>query len=654
MLRAMAHPLLGPRTASLRPGVRLEEGDGTLRLVAERDLDGLATGRFDRPSSWVGFRPAAAPGAAGARFGGYTWTQFGLPVDAGPALDFRFDHGRTLVSPAVVFPLFGVHPEHGACLLAPLDGFHEQVVAVVEGELRWGWQGDLDRVPAGFTTELGVFEGGSVRGLLAQWGALVRERAGVRPAPRDADVATSHLSYWTDNGAAYWYRTEPGRDLVETLEAKAAELRDAGVPVHAFELDSWFYPHEKSRAVQEVGYLDTVPPTGMLRWEPREDVLPQGVDGLRARLGDPPLILHSRHVSARSPYVDEDAWWLQHGLAHPKDPRFFARWMRDAAAWGATCYEQDWMWVIWFGMPPLRAEPGRARAWQRALDAAAAELGLSLIWCMATPADFAEATRLPRVAAVRTCDDYRFADDPAFLWTWFLVVNAMAGALGLWPFKDVFFSARGEGIDGDPHPEVEALLSALSGGPVGIGDRLGRTDPAVVARTCRADGLLVKPDRPVAALDASLLGAPRRGEGLLWGEAGSGAWRYVVALHAADTDAPVADALALGGEALVYDWRRGTAGPAARIEATLGHRDWAYHVVCPIRDGVALIGDPERYATMGDQRVVPVDDRSAEVHGAPGETVTVRWWTRSAGIMDTPVRIPEAGRIVASLPPHAG
>ena len=43
----------------------------------------------------------------------------------------------------------------------------------------------------------------------------------------------------------------------------------------------------------------------------------------------------------------------------------------------------------------------------------------------------------------------------------------MARALGLVPFKDVFLA-------GGPHAAFEALLSSLSAGPVGIGDRLAQ------------------------------------------------------------------------------------------------------------------------------------------------------------------------------------
>ena len=38
-----------------------------------------------------------------------------------------------------------------------------------------------------------------------------------------ADPTSTQLSYWTDNGAAYWYRTEPGR----TIGASVIDAVDA-------------------------------------------------------------------------------------------------------------------------------------------------------------------------------------------------------------------------------------------------------------------------------------------------------------------------------------------------------------------------------------------------------------------------------------------
>ena len=54
---------------------------------------------------------------------------------------------------------------------------------------------------------------------------------------------------------------------------------------------------------------------------------------------------------------------------------------------------------------------------------------MTVMWCMATPGDFIATVELDRVVAVRTSDDYRFAEDPALLWHWYLCVNRMAGAL---------------------------------------------------------------------------------------------------------------------------------------------------------------------------------------------------------------------------------
>lgn len=631
-------------------GVSVEDHGDRLYLRADNELTGIATDHFDRPTSYVAWRPADGPDAADVRVGGTIWTQFALPVDSDSRLQFRFDHGDFLVSPEVVFPLWARRRDGAACLLAPLNHFHEQIVAVVDGELQWGWHGDLDEIPAGFTIELGIFTGTSVRALLEQWGHELRRRSGAAPRDRYADTCVSHLSYWTDNGAAYWYRREPGMGIDETLERKCTELRDLEIPIGAVELDSWFYPHAVPRSVNEVGYLDEVPPSGMLRWEPREDLFPDGLPALRRRLGDPAWIFHSRHVAASSPYVDQ-TWWIDNDIAHPADPAFFRKWMADARRWGAVTYEQDWMFIIWFGVRQLREAVGRTGAWQHGLDRAARENDLSLLWCMSIPPDFALATELEGVGAIRTCDDYRYAADPAILWTWFLVVNNLAAALQLWPFKDVFFSAAearggedGKSIDGDPHAELEAALAALSGGPVGIGDRIGRTEPGVVRRTCRADGLLLKPDRPLAALDASLLGGPARGEGLLWADSASGEWRYVLAIHTGPAERSIADRLQLDETMLVYDWRSGEAHPGDAIELTLAARDWRLFVCCPIADERAWIGDPDRYATMADRRIRVLDDRHADVFGAADEIVRIRTWSARTGITTRTLRMDASGR----------
>jgi hypothetical protein len=632
--------ILGPFRPLPIDGVRFDDLGDAVRLTATRDLVGIGTGRFAEP----GVHASIAVGELlDPELLGFAFTQFAMPVRAVAGRPFDFAPAANLRSPPVVIPLVIRDSSGRVCLLAPLDAWHEQVIAVSQDDtgvsgLRWGWHGDLDRVPAGFSTTLGVYEGASVAEVFDRWGGGVRRAAGTTRPGRDADPLLARLSYWTDNGAAYWYRTEPGRDLPTTLADKLAELETLGVGVGSVELDSWFYPHEISRPVTEVGYPEAVPPTGMLEWAPRADVLPDGVVGLADRLGHPPLVLHSRHISPASPYLDDGEWWVDFA-AHPVDQDFFRRWFADAAGWGATCIEQDWMMVTWFGVRQLREVPGRATEWQRALDRAAADHGMTLLWCMATPADLVASVELRNVVAVRTSDDYRFADDPATLWHWYLTVNRLADALALATFKDCFFTAVGDGIDGDPHPEVEALLSAMSAGPVGIGDRIGRTDVDVVRRVARPDGLLVTSDRPAALADQSFFRPASDASGLCWATAASGDWIYVVVLHTAGVDTTITDRFALDRELLVYDWRSETADRATSIEVELAPRDWALFVCCPIEidPGGAprsLVGDPTKYATMSAARVRRSDDR-AELLLADGEAGGVlRWWTEEDGLFD--------------------
>lgn len=638
------------------------------RLEATAALRGCASGSFDEPwLAWPWCRPdARAPGGLpeGARAFAHSYTEFALPTQSDPGcagfflLPFR---------PAVVAPLWLLAPGGRALLLAPLDAFHEQVLAVPRGAesagsgLRCGWHGDLDEVPAGFASELAVWAADGPRAALDAHAALLRARAGTRRPGRYADQLGARLSYWTDNGAAYWYRTEPGHDVPGTLAAAADSLREQAIPVGVFQLDSWFYPQEHPRRFDDPDA--SVPPSGLVTWDARPDVLPGGIAALRRALGDPPLAAHCRHFAACSPYFETHEAWRDGDRAHPVGPALYERLLRQAAGWGVATFEHDWLIECFLGVRGLRAAPGRARAWQEGVDRAAAGLGLTLQWCMASPADFFQSVTLERVTSIRTSGDYRYLIGPGALWTWFLHGNALARALGLWPFKDVFLSRRdGEGPrDGDPHAEVEALLAALSAGPVGIGDRVGRSDRALILRTCRSDGVLVKPDVPVAALDRCWRGHAVLDPNPLVGEAHSdhdaGRWHYLVSMNAWRGQAPLAFGLALAdlgagapaAPVVAWDWRRRrgeVVAPDASFELELAPLDWDYRILCPmLPGGLAVVGDPDRYATAGDRRLAALrataDGVCFDALGAAGEQVRIAGWAerRPAGAW-----VVEAGR----------
>ncbi len=626
------------------------------RIEACEDLAGIATRVLDAPAIafpriWTARRRSGGVPDGTLAFA-HQYAQFAFPTYSDASFG-KF--GLFPDRPALVAPLWLNAPDGRSLMLAPLDAFHEQAIAVPRdaehaGEgVRCGWHGDLDAVPRGFATELALWAGAGPRRVLDAWAGCLRARHRTARPTRYADDVVGRLSYWTDNGAAYWYRVEPGSDMPETLERAVRSLRELGIPFKAVELDSWWYPHQVARAVGE-GTPERVPPTGMLAWEPRPDVLPDGVAALQARLGAP-LVLHSRHFSSHSPYWERYEAWIDGEQAHPKAPEFFDHLLAQAASWGATSYEQDWLVDSWQGVRGLREAPGRARAWQQALDRAAANHGLSLVWCMATPADFFQTVTLSRVVAIRTANDYRYLVGNRILWRWFLLTNALARALGLWPFKDVFLSsALGDGIDGDPHAEAEALLAALSAGPVGLGDRAGRSDRELVLRTCRADGVLIKPDAPIAAIERCFRGDALRDARILVGETYSdhpaGRFGYVASFHVGSRPGEARGRVALAdlGDAaparpvIAYDWRRQTCTrlePGDAFDLALEPQGWDLRVLAPLLPGdIALLGDVSKYACAGDRRVRDVrcagEALELDVLGAPGERVEISGWSARA------------------------
>ncbi|CAN8072943.1 unnamed protein product [Agarophyton chilense] len=701
---------LGSTKHSLPPGVTLTIAASssctallTLSTTTHLSRDHLFSGKYDQLRSFISFNPSESQTCTELSFLAFQTAEFALPIRAADTrLQFSYFSRPGFIRPHTFSPLF-IFSNSACCLLAPLDTFHEQVLVADDGLLKWGWQGDLESLKPSFSSTIAIVVRPDTRAALQQWASLLRLRGCIRSSPdRYSSIVLSHLTYWTDNGAAYWYRTEKGLSITETLIQTVKRIEKDQMPLAAVEIDSWFYPHEKTRNISDIGYLHVVPPTGMLCWQPRDDVLGDGgFQKLRESLGNKPFIFHSRHISSESPYINElnsENWWVTDGRAHPQGDTLFRKWMSDAKRWGACTYEQDWMVEVWLGVRGLRAGAGRIYEWQKQLNNAAKAERLRLIWCMSTPADILTASNMEQVISIRSCDDYRYAEDPSILWRWHLVTSSLISVLGICPFKDVFMTHRNQSgtvdIDGDPNAELEACLAVMSAGPVGIGDRLGRTDRELVLKCCRADGLLIKPDVPMTAMEYSM----RNEDGFLWGVSRSGAWKYILVVRtgiksrmeeADDTAVREVMKFADGRKKLIYDWRRKTVYTSSCLEASLRVHEWKLWVLCPVwervEDGVAtyhsVVGDVSKFATVGDKRLsfeckftskqadedvqelllesFKCDDENnatwddcesfgdgidMTVMGVSGEKIQVAYWSEREGLLSDCVEIPPEGR----------
>ncbi|MBI5527779.1 MAG: hypothetical protein HY897_15720 [Deltaproteobacteria bacterium] len=600
---------------------------------------------------------------------------FNTPSLSYPALavDPKLKHALTfemspflpplLKSKATSGPLVLYSDDMDVLVFSPLDHFFESLVWLENDEIRHGVEGDMDELPAGFTHRFVVVKGKGIRATLDRFGDVLRADRGRARADRYADRGLSHIGYWTDNGAYYYYKTKEGMNYEDTLLAVESDADARGIPYGYFQLDSWWYFKEGTGGV--LG--------GLVRWEPIPQMFPEGLAAFRDRLGLP-LVAHNRWFAKENDYRGRYPFTEGKDMSLPLDRGPYDEFMQNAAAWGIFTYEQDWLMNQFQGVPHLREGAGNAARWMRDLNDAAAAQGLTIQLCMPGAAHLLSAVDLPVVTTSRTSMDYHRDVCKECFWPQFHTVNLLAWAAGVLPFKDNFQSA-------EDHAEAEALVSALSAGMVGLGDKVGDADAALISRTCRQDGLILKPERPAYPLDAMFLPHKRPYTVATHSTSPAGTWTYLAAFHLAsghpertiedenyalfaysglplgemfvhpkkvsDWDVDLPADLGIADKAVLYDWRTGEAEVVEgrfeipKIEHLYDH---AYFVLAPIfENGLALLGETQKFITMADKRFVSVvpeaDSVRVTLSGVPGETVTLKAYDTRARQMLEPVTV---------------
>jgi hypothetical protein len=613
----------------------------------EEGLSGVATGDFYDPA--VSYAPIAVDG--------------------------KYKHVLSFQMTPMLPPWRGSVPSNGPLILfsdeldvlvfSPMDHFFISLIWFEDGKIQYGIQGEMDQAPAGMEHRFILVRGKGIGATIERWGELLRQDRGRERVDRYADLGLSHLGYWTDNGAYYYYNTEPGMNEEDTLLAVKADADARGIPYGYMQLDSWWY-------FKEPGALG--PSGGLVRWEPQPEMFPEGLAAFRQKL-DLPLITHNRWFAIENDYRADHTFIEDEVMALPLGRGVFDEFMQNAVSWGVFTYEQDWLINQYWGISYLREAAGNAEAWMGDMHDAAADHGLTMQLCMAGPGHLLDALDRPAVTTIRTSIDYSAGVSKESFWPFFHQVNLLAWAVGILPFKDNFHASEDRGA-------AEALISILSAGMVGVGDRLGEADPVLLARTCRQDGLLLKPDRPAFPIDAMFLDH-RRPYTVSTNSSreGRGVWTYLAAFNlASEHDERTAEdevfaAIAYDGKPLedmfvwprmvtewrvdlkkdlgisrpvvAYDWRR---EQATEVEGSLdlppiGHiYDFTYFVLAPVFDnGVALIGEKDKFITLAYRRFVSIDEESdslaVRVAGVEGEEITLLAYDAEAGHLLDPVPV---------------
>jgi hypothetical protein len=346
------------------------------------------------------------------------------------------------------------------------------------------------------------------------------------------------------------------------------------------------------------------------------------VEDLSEKLNNKPLTAHSRWFNEATPYKEKFDMIIEDGWAMPTTLEFWEFMMDIADKYNIFIYEQDWMQNQFDHFTHLKAKIGAHRKWLEDMNKAATSHDKKIQYCMATPAQVMEAISLSNVINIRNTDDYQSWKD----WKWYypdFTQNALLlKSLRLWPFLDVFFSSKhNSDYFEEPYPELRAIMSTLGGGPVAVGDPIGKVDKDVIDKIIRKDGLIYKPDYPIKAPDLMFIKHNTCYVAYTESKHQDLSWYYVVnfALWSEEIKSDYTlKEIDITGKFVEYDWFKRSVKVRNDEELIPFHKekDYQYCIYAPLlSNGVALIGDPKKYVTMSSKEFnsVKYDESSIKI-----------------------------------------
>lgn len=260
------------------------------------------------------------------------------------------------------------------------------------------------------------------------------------------------------------------------------------------------------------------PKGGVEEWVATNETFPRGLASFQDKIKRP-IIAHNRYWSSKTVYALENGGRYHfivepmNNLAIPTEQQFWDDLLANAThAWGLSVYEQDWLHNEWEGMDATLQNATLSATWLRQMGTGAAKAGINIQYCMAYPRFAIASTGVAAVDQIRVSDDYRVDITHLRNRSVNLYVGTsslLAAALGLAPYKDVFWSSQYQpGFPSDypkntsePFSELEAVVSIYTAGPVSAGDGFGYTNNSLLAKTCTAKGTLLKPSWPAVPID---------------------------------------------------------------------------------------------------------------------------------------------------------
>lgn len=254
-----------------------------------------------------------------------------------------------------------------------------------------------------------------------------------------------------------------------------------------------------------------------------------------------------------------------------------------------SCYELYYSGVKSIG--------SAAKEFQRAIEDSAFEyFGGNLINCMGM--DEACMLNREKSAVSRASDDFMPENSP-----WFSKHILQCSYNSLF-YGEIYYSDWDMWWTDDGQAGKNALLRALSGGPIYVSDKIGRSNAEVLKYLALDDGRILRADNNLVPVKECVFDDLRKARKPFWVYNSVGKTVVLAAFDLNGKNLSVSGKISLsqfdfGGDVLVYDYFKKSAKVLGKDDDFLvrlsDNGDYAYFVLVPLQDGFAVVGDESKY-----------------------------------------------------------
>lgn len=536
-------------------------------------------------------------------------------------------------------------------LISSTDEFMIHLTSVIGANIAAGLNGEIEHIEPNYKSRTMLIFDRGINRSFERFGDLLRCLHGKNRKSMYMDVATSYIGYWTDNGAYYYYNPMKGKKLSQTLVEVSKHIEEMDLPIQYYNIDSWWYQKSVSAWKRRwIGNFGRIVGGGLyggaLTYERDPYHMHVPVDELSRILGKP-FVAHHRWFHTDTPYKEEYDFYIEKNrlgfwakLIRGYDDKsiclerdLWDRLMADCPKWNIAVWEQDWLEPQFRAFSMLRNRTGNADKWITNMGEAAADHGVTIQYALSSAGMNLTSVKLNAVSYARTAQDYHPRWPRSYDFKPFAQSNILAYALRLWPFKDVFRSTCEGVIKGEKMPEFMALVSTLSCGPVGVGDKIGNFGKDTIMRACRKDGLILKPDKPLTAADSMFVPNAKYFLCTTHSEISGKRWEYIVInkldiLYPKDRSITKQD-IGITEDKVAYNYFKKefqVLDDRNPFEDRIKRRECNYWIAAPmLQKGFAIIGDISKYTTMSFKEFLSLDVHDSRVNlrveNIAGETV---------------------------------